>query len=577
MIDHLRIFHIEWLWPVVIVSSILFIGLVIKEVIRKNKRQVLFRIFFSVLMIATTSFLILQLQVSKHHSYNYVAILTPDFKESQLDSLIALYPKLKKLAISADFPQNITNDAGFILGNGIAIHDLNKMNPSSFQFLSGNPLNGVVKLNYNKSPIEEESIELIGRFHDQTNYSKKIYLELDGIVLDSALLKGKNQAFRLNSKAHSSGDFIYSVVCKDSIGNVITADPLPVTILKKKLKHILFINQFPTFEIKYLKNYLSEEGHQVLVRNELSANKFKFEFYNTQAKSLRYVNTDLLSIIDLVIVDSESLNKLSNSELLALKNAMSKQGLGLFIFPDENYLKRKPSRIWDAFSFIAWPENQALKQYTSIEIAPYKINHGLLTTPLVKSEKGNTIAAANNVGKGKIGTSLIRNSYYLWLSGQKKEYKKLWNEVISAVMSESYDQSVELINSEPVFSSNIPYKLVIDSNKDSSNLTNQLHDFPLVKELYSRKWTTMIWPENHAWNNIAIADTVRTSYFVNDNSWDVMKAFKKRQANSVYFAKQQAIENNIVKENIKWEDANYWLLFCLFILSAGYLWLEPKL
>ncbi|UII25933.1 hypothetical protein LVD15_21930 [Fulvivirga maritima] len=575
MIDSYKILHTEWLWPVLMVSIFLFVGLLIKEVTRKNKQHLIIRIFCSFVFIISTSLLILKIQEKGSYSDNYVAILTPGYNESQLDSLQVHYPKLEKTKVTDQIPQDILDKAGFILGDGIPAYNLGKMNAASFQYLEGKPLNGIIKLDYNKFLTIGETLNINGRFNAQEGSTNKLFLELDGLVLDSAKVTGNNHAFKLKTTVKAAGKFLFSIVLKDSMSHVISTGPLPVAVDDEKLKKILFINQFPTFELKYLKNYLSEEGHQILVRNELSSNKFKFEYYNTAAKNLRYITETLLNTIDLVVIDSKSLDKFSNSELVSLKAAVSEKGMGLFIIPDENYTTRKPTRIWDAFIFTPLKEAPKLKLYPKIEISPYGISKNLLTTSIIKSQGNRNVAATSKLGKGNIGTSLLRNTYSLWLSGQKDDYKQLWNKIVSGVISETNDQWIDLKNPIPVFKTNTPYQMVIASGTDSSYLINKLH-FPLQKDVYTHTWYTELRPESEGWNYLAINDSTAINYYVEDESWSSLNAYKTRQTNKSYFTNK--IDNKLVAEsNIKWKEANYWLLFCLLILSAGYLWLEPKL
>lgn len=103
----------------------------------------------------------------------------------------------------------------------------------------------------------------------------------------------------------------------------------------------MILNGFPTFESKYLKNYLAETGHRVVVKNQLTAARYKYEYFNITSKPVIDITKEKLTLFDLLIIDSKSLKNLSNRERTTLKNVVKESGMGILIQPVQIILTLK--------------------------------------------------------------------------------------------------------------------------------------------------------------------------------------------------------------------------------------------
>src|SRR5690606_13986620 len=126
---------------------------------------------------------------------------------------------------------------------------------------------------------------------------------------------------------------------KDSEGAFVGKEPLPVKIVDWKPLNILMVNYFPTFETKYLKNFLVENGHSVLARTQLSTNRFKFEYFNREASPIYQMTPKALEGFDLLVMDVDSYLALGSSARTALEETIREQGTGLFIQPNTTFFK----------------------------------------------------------------------------------------------------------------------------------------------------------------------------------------------------------------------------------------------
>jgi hypothetical protein len=116
---------------------------------------------------------------------------------------------------------------------------------------------------------------------------------LDSIILNSE----KEQAFHLGTNLKVAGNYVFSLAIKDSLGNLISRDPLPIVVNEKEKLKILVLNSFPTFETRTLKNFLAEAGHGLVVRSQITRGRFKYEYLNTEPVSIGSLSETTLKIL----------------------------------------------------------------------------------------------------------------------------------------------------------------------------------------------------------------------------------------------------------------------------------------
>lgn len=139
----------------------------------------------------------------------------------------------------------------------------------------------------------------------------------------------------------TAGKLVYRLIEKDSVGNELSENPIPVEVQPNKVFNVLIINDFPTFETKYLKDCLAEMGHKVLIRSKLTSNRYKFEYFNREQVPLSVFSQATLESFDLLIIDSQSLRNLPNSAKNGLEMAINQDGLGVFVQADITFFAER--------------------------------------------------------------------------------------------------------------------------------------------------------------------------------------------------------------------------------------------
>lgn len=580
MSDHFLFYHTDWLLITVIGACLLWFVFIWKEWKQSRKRFFL-KITVAFIAILNLALLVLQPLVNTTVETGLGVLVTKGYKQSQLDSLLDMHNDLyvinyqpnKLFAKKLDTISNL-----LVLGNGLKSYDFWQVDSVSVKYIGGSLPEGIIQVNYPTKNTISNVFNLKGKY-SRPKLGNRIFLEdPGGNLLDSTKLNSsQEQIFELSTKLKVSGKFVYSLVEKDSLGNIVSHDPIPIKVEERAQLKILIVNGFPTFETKYLKNFLAESQHQVFVRNQLTKGKFTFEYYNTSANSRALMNENFLKTLDLLIIDAQSFTNLSSQKRSEIKNMIREDGLGLYIQPSDYFFKTNKelssfTTINDKTTNIQldeWPTRSLVKY-------PFYFEKNYKIEPIHKSNN-KQITVYEQLGRGRIGASSIENTYSLFLEGHTSMYQKYWTDIISKISKKriplvTWESKEKFAFKDHPF--NLKIRTILENpvlKKDSQNNIALRGDIDLTNV-----WRGNTYPQELGWNKIYLQqDTTQVyEYFVTDSiHYKPLTAYNTILENKRYF------DRNLEKTELKTiqKPINKLWFFTVFLLSIGFLWLEPKL
>jgi len=572
----------QWVWHVGISALIIWAVFIWKEWSHVAKPKFYINISISFIAIVSLALVILKPLVSNSKKQAKIALLTTGHNTFQLDSLKKAHKKLKiynysdslPILKSTDYPSSI-----FILGQGIKAFDLWQLDTFETVYLGGNDLKGICDLKYNTSNTVGTQALFKGRYLNATAGHKLILKSPGGEALDSiTLISKETQEFQLSTNLKVKGKFLFEIIEKDSLGNSITKDPIPVNVSERIQLKIAIINHFPTFETKYLKNFLAEKGHEVLIRSQLTKARFKFEYFNMKNRPRIEFSKDNLSSFDLIIIDAISLQSLSKNQRNSLENSIHEQGLGLFIQADHSYFKS--SRGLFSFNFDREKNNKTtLKEWPRVNIATHEFRFkNEFTIHPVFSNSTKIYSAYKRVGLGRIGSSVFQNTFEVLLKGHTEAYQQLWSKTIEA-LSKTESPVVEWDTNAQFAFKNEPFNFKLRTAiTQPSVFTNEASNIPLRQDIdLATVWSGTSYPRDIGWKKQYVEqDTTRVfEYYVHSTQqWKTLIANTTMTTNKRHFSDHDLKNQSLNKPK---SPINSIWLFLFFILSMGYLWLEPKL
>ncbi|MFN4763015.1 hypothetical protein ACKGJN_07840 [Gillisia sp. Q332] len=578
MTDNFTFLNEHLILPIFFGAAILVLVFIWKEWSQSGKYHLAIKVLLAFLAIFSLILIALKPAIPGNINSNKVVLLTDGFEDFQLDSLKKAHKGIKQLEY--DLGQLISEEISsaenvFILGHGLKKYDLWQLDEVPVKFLAGNPPEGIVKLNYEQENFVGDNLVLKGLYSNPKSGNRLILQNPAGTGLDSLVFNAEEkQPFLLSAELKVEGRYLFSLLEKDSLGEMLTSDPVPVKVAEKEHLQILIINSFPTFETRYLKNFLSEAGHRVTVRSQITTGRYKYEYFNTDRSPLGNLTENNLESFDLLIIDAASLRSLPGNQISAIENSVRENGLGVFIQADDGFFKSPGISDLD-FERIT-TSDVSLEPWPGIKLSvhPYTL----------KDDFGmQAIHATNNMiwsgykrnGSGRMGTSVFTNTYQLLLDGHSRAYKQLWSQVVEHI-SRKENTAAEWESNQLIAYKDEPFNFRLRTVLDSVALKNQDgNTIPLMQDVdfpTLLKGTT--WPKQSGWKSLQADTSGIFEYYVSEEShWRVLTAFNTLEDNRRYFNRPEIAGQGSRPS----EPINPLWFFGLFLICMGGLWLEPKL
>lgn len=582
MIEKISFLNHHWLWPVILTTLLIWLIFIWKE--RLKYPKVTFFVNISIALISLSALALIGLKPLKSDSgkpYNAV-ILTENYKVQQLDSLKGLYKTLEiiqynseeTLFINKQIPERV-----FLLGDGIPDFDFWQLNGLKTSYLMGPEPKGIIKVTYKTHDIVGNKTHISGRYLNGTNHHKLLLETPSGNAVDSIILSDDTtQDFKLSADLNAPGNFVYQVTERDSTNVLISKYPVPIHVESDRKLKILILNEFPTFETKYLKNYLSNKGHQVLIRTQLTKDRFKYEYFNMTNRVSIDLNKKNLQFFDLMIVDGASYKALFKRKRSVIENAMREDGLGVFIQPNSDFFNSNTGLA--GFNFQKDKNiSTKIENWPRVDILTYpqifKPERSLQT---ITGSRTKDVAAYKRLGLGRIGTSVIKNSYELVLNGHSEVYQHIWSSTLES-LSKKEVQNGEWSKTSLFSFPNEPMDFTLRTTTDKPLIYADLRDnIPLQQDLHLNSlWKGRTYPIKEGWYKLHVQQdsSLVLNYYVADPSdWKSLRSYKTRKTNARYFDNDTSFKP---RSEAPKKPINLLWLFIITIIGMGYLWLEPKL
>jgi hypothetical protein len=574
-----------WLIAVLVVP--LFTFLIWKEV-KRNHKFLLYRVIAQGLVLISILGLLLKPgYVQEINSAGYI-LLTQSYKETEVDSLLSKQPGLGILHLPQVGPYrdsrplasyqdlaDFDNEILFVIGEGIPRYALDLMDVKKFKFIGSQKPIGIVQLDLQ----EHFSAHQVNRISGLVNSRGDAMLTLigPGGEEDSVVVKKNGiESFSLKFKPKHPGLFTYTLQYKDDSG--IQSEQFPVIVPEEHKLDILFLQKFPSFEIRQLKNFLAENGHRLALRYQVSKNNYRVEFANVQSIRTSPLTTSILREFDLVVVDGDGLESLNASEKNILEESVH-EGLGLIILANTTI---ENDKLRQRFLPIEMKRSVKDTVFMTLSSRPYMLP--VLTLQVIENasvypvtKKGDRILSAYCYkGFGKTGMQLLRETYRIALEGNIDGYAGIWSPLIEKTARKKDEQvKIKINNSFPVYQDE-PVVVEIISSGESVAAKNDREAIPLIEHVaIDNLWWGKTWAGTPGWHRLSV-DSTLLHYFVSDSlAWRALRVNNQLKEN--YLASTKASASARPDIFYQRKSISTMIFYMLFLVAAGFLWLAPKI
>lgn len=580
-------FQFHPIFPVPYLLGCALVGLVLLVYfeIKRNHKFLVLRIVLQFLVISALLGLALKPKRLKATEGQTILLLTKGYNKTQADSLLQVLknPLLYhqpgedryRQSIAFESMSELEGQQLFVLGSGIPYYDLPRLHVSSFHYFPA-PISGVYSL-INDSPYTIHHTSWIRGTTKLDIPQTKLILEGPEGSLDSMTIENPGLtsfAFRFIPKVE--GQYLYKLTLKDSIGDTLSSSVVPVRVAPERKLTILMIQDYPSVEMRFLKNFLGGKGHSLGLRYGVSKNISQSEFINMEKESLDKLSTEMINKFDLVILRDATYANLPTSSQQLMANAVN-EGLGIIILVDEPPSKQVQELLpinftktdHDTVRVVLGGDGFTI---SGVRVAPVR-NDALVS---VLENDRQILEGYVLQGSGHVGFQLMNETFPLLLQEKENDYAKVWTPLLEAVARK------EIINNQLKIITPFPWRkdepVEVEVLTQGTNPVLMLDDevVPMLED--SRLddcWTTTIWPSQEGWNSLSILDdsTTLDFYVSGEGEWESLRSVNQMEANSFYTAiPTQHIELPTIEDEI-----SPLLFFIIFLLASGALWLLPKL
>ncbi|MFD0798810.1 hypothetical protein ACFQZJ_15165 [Maribacter chungangensis] len=574
MIDRLHFINQELWWAVILLAVAMVLLFVWKEWRGEFHTRVLVNSFVAFLGITALVLLYLRPTLLTEVS-GKAMVLTDNYRVAQLDSIKDTEKSIRTIRYrpGLDFSKALDSiNEIIVLGDGLQDFDFWQLKDVSVSYLKGVDPKGIVKLKYGNTLRTGQDVLVSGLFNQPVIGNLLVLETPGGEGLDSIRLNdGAEQGFTLRGSVKTKGKFVYRLSEKDSTGAVLNSDPVPVEVLAKKRLRMFISNRFPSFESKYLKNFLAEEGHEVVVRSQMTKGKYKFEYFNTEQSPVYGFREKELNDFDLVVLDTDTYLGLSKTSKDVLIKLTREKGLGIFVQPNETLFRSNGLLVNFDMERDASRKNVRIET-GMVETYPYNFRK---TDPRGVAVENHSYALAE--GKGLVGTTILNNTYQLMLDGKRNAYQNIWTDIINTMAkSKEVTGTFEKLSTFSFVHRPISFSLRTGTSKPKVAV-NASYNIPLIKNaLIKDKWHGRTYPKSKGWHTLRMeGDTsVTAHYYVMDTiHWKAATAADNILKNNRFF---NSVAHTAVQKTIPSEISRWWF-FLIFLGCMGYLWGSPKL
>jgi hypothetical protein len=568
---------------VIVLAASLLAYFVYREFQRKLK-FLTWRVIASSVVVTSLLGLLLNPAYQAVKKSNTVLLLTKGYLQTKVDSLVLKHPELKIIrtkeaayysnsSILKSWHDLSNENILCVIGQGIPSHALAAFHHTTLGFIPASLPEGVTRLIIPNDIYVNARTSLHGTF----NALGKMNLKLIGPGGDEdSTTLGKGEAsFSLSFSPKQSGNFIYSLVAENEHGST-SIERLPIVVLPERQLRLLFIQKFPTAEVRYLKNFLSGKNNQVGVRYQVSKSNFTYEYANMPRFRIDHLTAGLLNSFDLLFIDQKSYDDLSTFEKTDLKKSIN-NGLGIILLlndPKDKLLtgffpvKSKP------FSADTAHLRLSSRSYV-LPSLPIELRN-VPSLRVVTRNKSRVLSGYVYSGLGKIGIQFIQETFRLVVEGNTDDYASLWVTLIgNTARTKGSNFKLRLITPFPYYA-NEPIEIEAISSGLQPFLVADSARIPMKENaLVDDYWTGESWAGQSNWHQLSIRqDSTQLHYFVSDTSeWKSLKISNQIKDNRV----SQNFSNADPKKVTQHVQVPAVLFYFLFLFSSAFLWLVPKI
>ncbi len=432
---------------------------------------------------------------------------------------------------------------------------------------------GVIELDWPRRVREGSPLRISGRVAGVER--GRIRVTLGDLELGVAATS-PNGRFSVDLIAPVPGRYELSLKVVGELDEPLDGGTIPLLVTASPRLRILALASSPSFDWRYLKNWLSDNDAALLLRTRISSEHFQEQRQHVDSDiSADPISQAALDDFDIVIADTGAWSRLAESERELIARRVRDDGLGLLLLAGN--ATQDPSDVLAAASPtpVSAPAlaDARLSAAGSAPLPEVPVPALAISSEesVWDREDGRSVAGYNETGAGRVGLA-VRIPVYQWVtSGDTEAFAGYWQRLLAAI-ARPHAKGPEPRLSSPIPFADLRLELCFDGAVHSQI---ELEGPALIRQplpLYRRPTGScgVLWPRAGGWHVMHDGDTAHFFYVFRRSDWIPLQVAGRTAA--TYEVLGQSASD---RGNVRWEPSR-WHLFVALLVTLGLLWWEQK-
>jgi len=466
-----------------------------------------------------------------------------------------------------------------IFGFGLSPEQLKSIDRHKGNYQEGAAPSGILFAHWDQQINRGNEWSIQGRYRHADSRAVILYLKSVGQTVDSvALSSAKEGVFDLSYQPKQEGRTVLDIIA--TVGDdTLQREKVPMIVTPPPTFSVLLLAASPSFEYKFLYNWLRDNQYQVSYRARISKDKFLHSGTSNFSGRNGRLHSEHLKTTDLLIIDEAEWAQLGVNEQKEILLASAK-GMGVILIGGED------SPHTTAGKLFRWKKLEKKgDQRVGIRYQNESTQIDLLTANLIALQEDekvlplfyaneNLVAATQIHGAGHITALTLGDTYTWWLGGEERNYTRFWSRLLSVTLPEK-TQTLNYTQWPSVPTVNRWTGLLL-KEVEGQLATTARWAIPTVSDPWiSTTKEVSFWSEMPGWNEVLIGKDTLAFYNYNEVDWRSMRDKEWMEMNKSYFSEPQPNrgEETSTKEVVMIPK---WIFYVFFFMSAGLLWYTSR-
>ena len=458
---------------------------------------------------------------------------------------------------------------------------------------------GIADIDWERRIELGEPLRVTGTVTGPEGWGARLRLEGPGSVGEvlewSSESPAGEQVFGLEARPPTIGRFVYQLILESLAGGLEWRGSIDVEVFAPRRLAILWLEDAPGFETRSFKRWAAGVRSSLAIRSRVSRDRYHLEFHNLDELRLDRLTPDSLAAFDLIVTDLRSWQRLGAAQRSVVLEAVEKSGHGLLL--RLGVLDPESVRVAAGLGFVTRKVGEADRRWVSVDLAgrsdlpvletaPFQIDLGPGSQPLVTDRAGRSLAASRPAGNGTLGATLLTQTFPWQLEGHVDAQHAYWQRLIRAVARPALESRWHLPRG-PVLVDE-PLDLVLDVGQPPVELprvTVELPDGDRVPvsmrqdPARASRWVGRVWPAERGWHSVLWEDgtgaAIRAAWHVSEpDRWVGFQRQRRQGATRLASLGRVATSSG---DTIRvGAPAPLWPFWLIVVGGLGALWLDER-